>query len=102
MNKMRSKLIPWLVLTASLSMTSLLWNHERHAVREHLRSQFDFSLREITGRIEQRIATYEHMLRGVRGIFPAKGLPDQGSFATYVESLQLDSNFSGIQSIGIV
>ena len=102
MNKMRSKLIPWLVLTASLSMTSLLWNHERHAVREHLRSQFDFSLREITGRIEQRIATYEQMLRGVRGIFPAKGLPDQGSFATYVESLQLDSNFSGIQSIGIV
>ena len=42
------------------------------------------------------------MLRGVRGIFPYNGMPDRDVFSTYISSLQLDANFTGVLSIGIV
>lgn len=101
MTATRPVLLPWLVLAATLGVTCLVWNHERHAAREGLRFQFDFSLREATSRIEQRMAAYEQMLRGVQGLLVATGTLQRDIFRAYVGSLQLDANFSGIQAIGI-
>lgn len=101
MTGIRLKFLPWLVLAASLGLTWLAWAHERQTTREQLRSQFDFSLRETVSRIEQRIATYEQILRGVQGMFTAIGMPERDALTAYVASLQLDANFSGVQSIGI-
>ena len=40
----RLVLLPLLVLSASLSVTWALWDHERQAARHELLTQFDFSL----------------------------------------------------------
>jgi len=93
--------LPLLILVAALGVTWMLWDHERQAARNELRSQFDFSLREAVSRVEQRIAAYEQMLRGVQGLFAATTAIDRDSFRDYVNALQLDANFSGVQAIGL-
>jgi diguanylate cyclase (GGDEF)-like protein/PAS domain S-box-containing protein len=101
-NWTRLVLLPLLVLSAALSVTWMLWDHERQASRHELLSQFDFSLGDAVSRIEQRMGTYELLLRGVQSLFAAGGDIGRDQFRDYVDTLNLDANFSGIQAIGIV
>jgi diguanylate cyclase (GGDEF)-like protein len=95
-------LLPWLILTVTLGGTWFTWDHERETTRKALRSQFDFSLRETVSRVEQRVQGYEQMLRGVQSLFATTQLRNRAAMHDYVETLQLDANFSGIQAIGVV
>jgi len=95
-------LLPGLILTVSLGITWFAWDHERKTSRQSLHSQFEFALKEAVTRIEQRVQGYEQMLRGVQSLFATTTLSDRKAMRDYVESLQLDANFSGIQAIGIV
>jgi diguanylate cyclase (GGDEF)-like protein len=95
-------LLPGLILAVSLGVTWFTWDHERKTNQQSLHSQFEFALRETVGRIEQRVQGYEQMLRGVQSLFATTALSDRAAMRDYVESLQLDANFSGIQAIGIV
>ncbi|CAB3784840.1 bifunctional diguanylate cyclase/phosphodiesterase [Paraburkholderia caffeinilytica] len=99
---MRSVLLPLLVLSASLGVTWTVWDHERQATRKEFRTQFDYTMSDAVGRIEQRMATYELMLRGVQSMFAANGAIDRGKFRRYVSALNLDANFSGVHAVGVV
>lgn len=98
----RSLFIPWLVLVVTLGVTWLIWDHERSAARLELRTQFDFVLRDTGSRIEQRVSAYEQLLRGVQGLFAAGKAVERAAFTDYVQALQLDGGFIGIQAIGVV
>ncbi len=102
MSALRLFLLPLLILVAVLSMTWLVWEHERYNTRKELQAQFDFALRDTVSRIEQRIGAYEQTLRGVQGLLVTSGLKNRKAIREYVETLQLDANFSGIQVIGVV
>ncbi len=102
MTRIRPFLLPVLILAAMLCATWLVWNHERQNTSNQIRSQFDFLLRETVSRIEQRMASYERMLRGVQGLFSATEIMERNNFRDYISSLQLDANFSGIQAIGVL
>ena len=82
-------------------MTWLVWAHERQTAHEQLRGQFDSTLRDMASRIEQRIATYEQILRGVQSLFATVGITERDRLSAYVAALQPDVNFSGIQAIGV-
>ncbi|MFM0186747.1 EAL domain-containing protein [Paraburkholderia nemoris] len=102
MSRLRSVLLPLLVLSASLGVTWTVWDHERQATRKEFQTQFDYTLSDAVGRIEQRMATYELMLRGVQSMFAANGEFDRGRFRRYVSALNLDANFSGVHAVGVV
>jgi len=102
MTRIRPFILPLLILIAMLCATWLVWNHERQNTSNQIRSQFDFLLRETVSRVEQRMASYEQMLRGVQGLFTTTEVMERNSFRDYISSLQLDSNFSGIQAIGVI
>ncbi len=95
-------LLPWLILAVTLGGTWFTWNHERETTRKALRSQFDFALRETVSRVEQRVQGYEQMLRGVQSLFATTQFRNRAAMHDYVDTLQLDANFSGIQAIGVV
>ena len=95
------RLLPWLILLLTLGMTWFVWDHESRSTRKALRAEFDFALRESVSSIEQRMAAYEQMLRGVQGLLVTTGLHNRSAFQDYVKTLQLDANFSGIEAIGI-
>jgi diguanylate cyclase (GGDEF)-like protein len=101
-NQAIPRLLPWLVLFVALGVTWVTWDHERQTTRNALRSQFEFSLRETVSRIDQRLVGYEQMLRGVQSLFATTSLKNRAAMRDYVEALQLDANFSGVQVIGAV
>jgi diguanylate cyclase (GGDEF)-like protein/PAS domain S-box-containing protein len=100
--RVRSVLLPLLVLFASLCVTWIVWNHERQATGKELRTQFDYTMSDVVGRVEQRMATYELMLRGVQSLFAANGAIDRDRFQRYVSALNLDANFSGVHGVGVI
>jgi len=101
MGAARLILLPWLILAATLGVTWLVWDHEHNTAHKELHSQFDFALREAVSQVEQRMTAYEQMLRGVQGLLAATGKMDRNAFHDYIDALQLDANFSGVQAIGI-
>ena len=101
MTRLRLTWLPLLVLLLTLGITWLAWNHEHQVLRKELQARFDFELRDSVSRIEQRIAAYEQMLRGVQGLLTVTGPTDRKAFHDYVGALQLGADFSGIQGIGI-
>ncbi|UCV09944.1 CHASE domain-containing protein [Dechloromonas denitrificans] len=99
---LRLFLPPWIILIAMLGVTWLVWDHERQSIHKELRGQFDFALRDTVSRIEQRITAYEQMLRGVQSLLATTDLKNRQAIHDYVETLQLDANFSGIQVVGVI
>ncbi len=94
--------LPWLILALMLGVTWFAWDHERNTTRKAMQSQFDFALRETVSRIEQRVQGYAQMLRGVQSLYATTTWRNRGAMHDYVEALQLDANFSGVQTIGAV
>jgi len=102
MARFRPLLLPLLVFLAGLGVTYLLWQHEKENARRDLQATFDFYLRDISSRIAQRMAAYEQILRGAQGFLESAPRADRRDFARYVDALQVDANYSGIQGIGLI
>jgi diguanylate cyclase (GGDEF)-like protein/PAS domain S-box-containing protein len=101
-NRARLILIPLVVLCSALTLTWTVWDHERRASQHELRSQFTYALGDAVSRIEQRMASYEQMLRGVQGLFVATGTLDRNRFRDYIGAVNSDANLAGIQAIGLI
>lgn len=99
---MRHRVFSWLVFCLSLAITAILWQHEQNIAVRELRNSFDFDLREASTRIEQRVAAYEQMLRGVQGLYATGGHIQAKGFQNYVEALQLGTDFYGVHGLGLV
>ena len=97
------RILPWLwpllVGGVSLAVTGWLWQHERQTQQLTLRGNFDFGLRQTANRIEQRVASQEQMLRGVRGLFDASAVVSQADFSRYVAALTAGAGFAGLHTI---
>jgi len=90
------------ILGTSLGITYLLWRHEQHNIALDQEKSFDFNLREASSSIEQRMAAYEQVLRGAQGLYAASGEVTFSEFRTYIDTLQLGANYSGIQGVGVM
>ena len=95
-----SLLLPWLLLVVGLVATYLLQQRAVTAAHNELRDNFDYQVREFKLRIAQRLAAYEHILLGTRGLFAAAGNVERAEFREYVSNLRLASQYPGIQGIG--
>lgn len=102
MNWFRHRLPVVSILALSFSVTYLLWQHEQRNATLDRQAKFDYELRADSTRIEQSMASYEHVLRGVQGLFAASGRVGREEFRAYVDALQLDANFAGIESFGVL
>ena len=99
---MRRVLPPLLALFVGalmLAFTIGLCVHERDNEQARLRALFDANARQAAGRIEQRIANYEQMLRGVQGLLSADQGIDRLAFEDYVETVMSGPDAAGLQSI---
>ena len=100
MKRLHSLLLPWAVALASLGVTFGLVVHEQATLDRTLRASFDLGLRQTASRIEQRIASFELMLRGAQGLFGATDRVSDADFASYVDALLAGSDAAGLQGIG--
>ncbi len=99
---LRYKLLAPLMLLISLGVTYWLWHHEQRNAQIDRLEAADYNLREATGNIDQRIAAYEQVLRGVQGLFAASDSVRREEFKTYLDSLQLGAEYGGLEGIGFL
>jgi len=92
-------LISLFVGAITLAFTIGLCVHERDNEQQRLRAVFDANARQAAGRIEQRIANYEQMLRGVQGLLSADVGIDRLGFESYVETVMSGPDAAGLQSV---
>jgi PAS domain S-box-containing protein len=97
-----SLLWPVLVGALSLTATAWLWRHEIEVQDRNLRSSFDFGLRQTATRIDARVASYEQMLLGVRGLFEASDDVTREDFNRYIDALAAGAEFAGLRSVAYV
>ncbi|HUW25799.1 MAG TPA: CHASE domain-containing protein [Gallionella sp.] len=93
------RFLPLLVFAIGLLVTQQLWQYARQDVMQELRASFDLLAREAAVRVEQRMATYEQVLRGANGLFAASASVERDEFRDYVNTLHLEKNYPGIQSL---
>src|SRR3989338_2743222 len=94
------RFLPLLILAVSLIVTHQLWQHARQNAMQALQAHFDSHAHEAGMRIEQRMATYEQALRGVKGLFAASVSVERDEFREYAHALRLKESYPGVQVVG--
>ncbi|MBK4733766.1 CHASE domain-containing protein [Noviherbaspirillum pedocola] len=89
------------MLIITLGLTAVLSRNAQHVVERNVRADFDFRVRETAERIQQRMDTYQQVLRGMRGFLQGSVTPQRAIFHDYVQSLGLEQHYPGIQGLGI-
>lgn len=92
-------LAPWLVLGISLTITYVLWEQARSSSIQEQRIEFNSRVSDVVDRIERHIAYYEQVLHGVRAFYLNQHEMERREFAGFIESLDVENNFPGIQGI---
>jgi diguanylate cyclase (GGDEF)-like protein/PAS domain S-box-containing protein len=92
--------LSWLVLGFFLLTTYQLWKNAQNETEVALQTEFNFRALDASGRLEQRMMVYEHLLNGVQGLFGASQQVSRKEFHAYVTALNIEKNYPGIQSLG--
>jgi diguanylate cyclase (GGDEF)-like protein len=90
------------VFLSVLSVTALLWQHEKSNANHELRAALDFHVRDLSARIEQRMFSYEQLMHGAQSLFATSIAVPQNDFSDYVKNLQLGADFSSMEGLGVV
>ena len=98
---MNRRFLPSLiVLVISLTALIFIWRDldVRHA--HNLRDHFQAETVRITAKINLRTDAYAQILRGAAGLFAASDEVSRTEWRRYIEKLELDQTFRGIQGVG--
>jgi len=90
----------YLVLVICLATSLFVSLRVRHQVLARDQVRFDQSAQSSHDALVREIETYVSALRGVRGLFEARGSVDPAEWEEYVRSLDLKANYPGIMDIG--
>ena len=92
--------LPWLLALCGLLLSAQLYRINVQMLAQQQRTYFDFRVREAVDLIETRMAAYQQVLRGVRGLFETQAEVSREEFRAYVEHQALTENYPGIQGVG--
>ncbi len=95
------QLLPVLVLLVTMSITYWLWRAAQQDTFDDMQTRFDYRVREVAAALEQRMNTYEQVLRGVDGMYANVEGAGRKELVRYLEKLKLEENYPGIQGVGI-
>jgi signal transduction histidine kinase/ActR/RegA family two-component response regulator len=94
-------LIAYLVLALSLIITAAAAAYVAISTAAKDRLRFENGVERTQSAINQRIDTYVNLLRGGAGLFATAGEISRVKFGNYVERLELEQHYPGIQGVGI-
>ena len=94
--------LPLLVALLTLGLAFLYWqSEERSALAKHTRN-FEVAADQIAYNLQDRMATYEVVLRGIKGYFEGSERIDREEFRAYVQALQLQETRPGLQGVSFI
>ena len=91
---------PFLVLAVSIFLTlGITYNFYRSSLNKDT-VRFNNEVNRIESTIENKINLYIALLKGGRGFAESAAELNRESFANYIQSLDLERNYKGVQAIG--
>ncbi len=92
--------LPYLVLAVSIILTYGITYIFYQSAKSKDQIRFNTNVSRIQNTIEARIGLYIVLLKSGRGFIEASETVKRKDFANFVESLELDKNYKGVQGIG--
>ncbi|MES2324127.1 MAG: CHASE domain-containing protein [Pseudomonadota bacterium] len=89
-------------LCAALVATFASWELASGQLDARRQAEFDVQVRQTIRLIEQRMATYQQVQRGVQAFLLGSTEVPADDFKSYVQTLRLNEKFPGIQGIALV
>jgi len=90
----------WFVLLLSLMLTAAGWYVSNKYVTQRAEEAFQFEVEQARLAIIKRMQEYELMLRGGVALFNASVHVDRQEWKRYVETLEMDRYYPGVQGLG--
>ncbi|WP_298213475.1 EAL domain-containing protein [Acidovorax sp.] len=94
--------LPPLVAVLALGLTFLYWQSEERNSRARQAQNFQAEADQIAYHLNDRMAAYEVVLRGVKGYFEGSKRIDREEFQAYVGALQLQETRPGLQGLSLI
>ncbi|MBU0893289.1 MAG: EAL domain-containing protein [Gammaproteobacteria bacterium] len=94
--------LPPLVALLTLGFTFLYWQAEERGALAKRAQNFQVAADHIAYNLKDRMATYEVVLRGVKGYFEGSERIDREEFRAYVDALQLQETRPGLQGVSLI
>ncbi|PUA96964.1 diguanylate cyclase (GGDEF)-like protein [Acidovorax sp. 107] len=94
--------LPPLIALLTLGLTFLYWQSEETNTRTRREQNFEVAADQIAYNLKDRMATYEVVLRGVKGYFEGSERIDRTEFQAYVSALQLQATRPGLQGVSLI
>ena len=91
-----------LLAAALLAATYLLWRNEESARDERRQQVFGMAVERVVSSLSDRIASFEMVLRGVKGYREGSNAIDFAEFHVYADALNLPQTRPGLQGIGLL
>lgn len=89
------------IFLASLFVTYGVWSNAQLNARNNLQADFDFRVRETVEQIEQRMTSYQQVLRSTKAFLNSSTHVEREEFKAYIASLRLGVHYPGIEGIAI-
>ena len=92
--------LPYLILLLGFCFTLLVYHYFSMLTHEQDRIRFERSVQEIQDQVKLRVATSITLLRAGTGLFAASDQVDAGEFDRFIQQIELERNYPGVQGIG--
>src|SRR6266487_4549602 len=94
------KWVPYAVLVGAVLFTAASTYTVSHMAEAKDRLRFQNAVQEAQERVQLRLETYIALLRATNGVFATDPAITRDEFQVYVDRLELDHRYPGIQGIG--
>ena len=94
--------VAWLLLVAALAITLLLWQLSIRLVEDRTEASFKSQSLQLRTAIADRLLNYEQVLAGSAGLFAVAGEVSRDEWRAYIEKVDIERYYPGIQGIGFI
>ena len=98
--RFRQGRMAWLLLVVGLAITAALWHFSVQLVADRTEALFKTQSLQLKTAIEQRLLNYEQVLAGSAGLFAVANEVSREEWRLYVNRVDIDRYYPGIQGIG--
>ncbi|MGF2736358.1 bifunctional diguanylate cyclase/phosphodiesterase [Marinobacter sp. DUT-1] len=98
----RNAWVAWLVFAVGIAVTIVLWQVSIRLVEDRTEARFRTQSLQLKTAIEERLLNYEQVLAGSAGLFAVAGDVSRDQWREYVDKVDINRYYPGIQGIGYV
>ena len=95
-----SVMVHWLTLFICLALTVFAWHVIGANTEQRARERFDAQVDTLRQRIDERMDTYEQVLRSAQGLYAASKSVERDEWEAFVRRLDLGTRFPGMLGLG--